>query len=176
MEFFWEHGYRGAGVTELLDHIGLGRQSLYDAFGNKRGLYLRAITHYRSTQLAQVLEILQRPGSPLDNVRAGVRFFEKLARDKSMRGCFVANALLETNSDDPELRKFLEETLQLLEGGYRQALTAARRAGELQAGKSPRSIARALTNASIGLAVTGRLGQGSAVIADIYKGTLAMLQ
>ena len=176
MEFFWAHGYQGAGLTELLAHLGLGRQSFYDSFGSKREVYLRAIAHYRSTQLAQVLALLQKPGSPVANVRAAVRFFEKLARDKSQRGCFVANAMLEIKSDDDELRHFLDETMRMLEEGFRKALVAAKRKGELKTEKSPRALARALTNASIGLAVTGRLGQGPAVIADVYKGTLSMLQ
>ncbi len=176
MDYFWAHGYRNAGVTDLLKHLGLGRQSLYDAFGSKRGLYLRAIAHYRSHRLAGVLAILEREGPPLKNVREAVNFFKKLALDKDMRGCFVANALLEAGSDDEELSSFLQETLGLLEAGYRKALTEAKRRGELNEDKSPRAIARALTNASIGLAVTGRLGQGKAAVSDIYEGTLSMLK
>jgi len=175
MEFFWAHGFRGAGMAELVGHLGIGRQSLYATFGSKRGLYLRAIDHYRRTRLSQVLALLDRPGPPLEHVRKAVRFFEKLALDQGMRGCFVANALLEVGDGDEELRAFLQDTLQLLEGAYRKALTAARKRGDLPADRSPRALARALTNASIGLAVTGRLGQGKAVVADVYAGTLAML-
>jgi TetR/AcrR family transcriptional regulator, transcriptional repressor for nem operon len=176
MEFFWAHGYRGAGLTELLAHLSLGRQSFYDAFGSKRGIYLRAIGHYRSTQLTQVLALLERPGSSLGNVRAAVGCFEKLARHETRRGCFVANALLELDSNDDELRHFLEETLLMLEKGYHKALKEAKQKGELDAGKNPRALARALTNASIGLAVTGRLGQSPSMVSDIYAGTLSMLK
>ncbi|MFC7337922.1 TetR/AcrR family transcriptional regulator [Haloferula chungangensis] len=175
VEFFWTHGYRGAGLTELLKHLGIGRQSFYDSFGNKREFYQKAIDHYRSTRLAHVLGILQGPGSPLENVRTAVRFFEALARDEKQRGCFVANAMLEMQSEDDELRGFLDETMGMLENGYRDALTKAKKQGELKAG-DPKALARALTNSSIGLAVTGRLGQSHEVIADIYAGTLAMLR
>lgn len=176
MECFWSRGYRGITVNDLLQELGLARQSFYDSFGGKRELYLRAIDHYRSTHLRKVLELLRRPGPALRNVRAAVAFFEKLARDRRQRGCFVANAMLEVGDDDPGLRDFLAETLRMLEAGYHEALVAARNAGELPAHKRPRPLARALTNASVGLAVTGRLGQGPRVIADIHAGTLAMLQ
>lgn len=175
VDFFWAKGFRGAGMADLLKHLGMGRQSFYDTFGSKRGLYFRAIERYRSCRLGKVLEQLAGPGSPLGNVRKAVRFFEELALDKGMRGCFVANALLEAAGDDEEMRKFLQETLGMLEEGYYKALVRAREQGELAEHKSPRAIARALTNASIGLAATGRLGQGRAATADIYRGTLEML-
>lgn len=176
MDVFWARGYDGIGVAELLRELKLGRQSFYDSFGSKRAIYLRVLEHYRSTQLVQVLELLKSPGSPLANVHAAVRFFENLARDKRQRGCLVANAMLEVGEDDEELRQFLEQTLALLEEAFHDALVRARDEGALSPAKKPRALARALTNASVGLAVTGRLKQGPAVIADIYSGTLAMLQ
>ena len=30
MEVFWEHGYEAAGMAELTERMGIGRQSLYD--------------------------------------------------------------------------------------------------------------------------------------------------
>ena len=41
--------------------------------------------------------------------------------------------------------------------------------------RSPRAVARALTNPLIGMAVTGKLALGKAAVADIYEGTLTML-
>lgn len=163
-------------MSGLLAELGLGRQSFYDTFGSKRELFVRVIKHYRSTQLATVLQILDGREEPLGRVRAAVRFFQELANEQNMRGCLVANTLLEVSANDEELRALLTETLQLLEIAFRKALLAARHNGDLPASKSPRSIARALTNASIGLAVTGRLGPDDRVVADIYDGILAMLR
>ncbi len=60
MQLFWLRGYGRLGVAELLKHMGISRQSLYDTFGNKRGLFLRAIEHYRATQLSRALGLLER--------------------------------------------------------------------------------------------------------------------
>ena len=95
LELFWRRGYQGAGLTELLQAMGIARQSLYDTFGNKRRLFIRTIEYYRDTRLAQALALLEREGSPLRNVKDVVRFFERLALDKRARGCLVANALVE---------------------------------------------------------------------------------
>jgi TetR/AcrR family transcriptional repressor of nem operon len=175
MELFWLHGYSGIGVAELLRHMGISRQSLYDTFGSKRDLFIQVIEHYRATQLTQALGLLDRPGPHLENVRAVIRFFEDLAGDDRCRGCLVANALVELGPHDGEVAALLGETLGLLEDGLRASLDKARAEGELPPGKSPVAVSRALTNAILGLAVSGKLPIRREVLADIHAGTLAML-
>jgi len=175
MELFWQKGYEGAGLSELLEHMGISRQSLYDTFGSKRELFIRAIEHYRTTQLAQALAVLEREGAPLDNVRAVVRFFEELALDARCRGCLVANTLVELGPHDVEVAALLHDTLGLLRSGIESALRRARERGELRSGRSPKEISEALTNALIGLAVTGRLRTPPETIREIHSGTLALL-
>ena len=175
LDVFWQRGYQGVGLTELLKEMGIARQSLYDTFGNKRQLFIRTIEHYRDTRLASALALLERDKSPMQNVKDVVRFFEQLAFDERARGCFVANSLVEIGSQDPEIRELLAETLGLLETSILKALRRAQRAGELPASRSPRAIARALTNALIGMAVSGKLGQSRSTVEDIYAGTLTML-
>lgn len=175
MEIFWQRGYHGVGLTELLDGMGVARQSLYDTFGNKRQLFIKTIEHYRSTRLGSALALLERDGSPTQNVKDIFRFFEQLALDKRSRGCLVANSLVELGPHDREIGALLAETLQLLEKSIVKTLRRAQRLGELPAGRSPRSIGRALINALIGMAVTGKLAPGKSTVEDIYTGTLTML-
>jgi TetR/AcrR family transcriptional regulator, transcriptional repressor for nem operon len=175
MDVFWQRGYHGVGLTELLDEMGIARQSLYDTFGNKRQLFIETIEHYRSTRLAGALALLEREGSPTQNVKDLVRFFERLALDKRARGCLVANSLVELGPHDPEISELLARTLRLLEKSIVRALREARRLGEFPATRSPRAIARALINALVGMAVTGKLALGRATVEDIYTGTLTML-
>ena len=175
MEFFWLHGYEGAGLTDLLEHMEISRQSLYDTFASKRELFIRVIGHYRDTQLAQALALLERDASPIENVKAVVRFFERLAMDRSCRGCLVANTLVEMGPHDEEIAGLLQDTLDLLQKAIRRALRRAQERGELSASKSPLALSRALTNAMIGLSVTGKLPMGRTVLRDIYSGTLSML-
>lgn len=175
LDIFWQRGYRGVGLTELLSGMGIARQSLYDTFGSKRQLFIKTIEYYRNTRLASALALLEREGSPMQNVKDVVRFFEQLALDKRARGCLVANSLVEIGPHDREIRALLAQTLRLLEKSIEKALLRARRRGELPAARSPRAIARALTNALIGLAVTGKLAQNRSTVEDIYTGTLTML-
>lgn len=176
MQLFWLRGYEGVGLTELQQHMGISRQSLYDTFGSKRALFIRCIEHYRETQLFAALGLLAQEGSPLGNVKAVLRFFERLARDARCRGCLVANALVETGPHDAEIAGLLGDTLDLLQKAIQRTLREARACGELPAHKSPAQLSRALTNAAMGMAVTGKLPSGRTRLQDIYAGTLSMLE
>jgi TetR/AcrR family transcriptional regulator, transcriptional repressor for nem operon len=175
MDLFWLHGYESVGLSELVRKMGISRQSLYDTFGSKRGLFIRAIEHYRATQLAQALALLGRDGSRLENVKDVLRFFERLASDRRRRGCLVANALVEMGPHDEEIAQLLRETLALLERGLWRTLCEAQERGELSRERSPRELSRALMNSMIGLVVTGKLRLGRAELRDVYAGTLALL-
>ncbi len=175
MQAFWLHGYETLGLTDLLEYMGISRQSLYNTFGSKRDLFIRTIEHYRQTQLSQAIALLERDGSRVENVKAVVRFFETLALDGSCRGCLVANTLVELGSSDDEIAALLREILEALKSAIESALREAQTRGELAANKSPEEVSRALTNAVIGLAVTGKLQMDPADIRLVYSGTLSML-
>ncbi len=175
MNLFWLRGYEGLGLSELLEHMQISRQSLYDTFGSKRGLFVRAVEHYRSTQLAQALALLDREGSQIENVKAVVRFFEALATDQRCRGCLVANALVEMGPHDEKIAALLRDTLGLLQKALHRALREAQERGELSPAKDPLELSRALMNALIGLSVTGKVRMSRATIRGIYSGTLSML-
>ena len=58
MTLFWRDGYEGTSVNELADAIGVGKPSLYAAFGDKESLYLRALARYGERQRADALAVL----------------------------------------------------------------------------------------------------------------------
>ena len=62
MEVFWSRGYEAASVGELVRHMGINRQSLYDTFGDKHSLYLAALDRYREVEGRKLFELLERPG------------------------------------------------------------------------------------------------------------------
>jgi TetR/AcrR family transcriptional repressor of nem operon len=175
MNAFWLRGYEGIGLAELLSEMGISRQSLYNTFGSKRDLFVRALDHYRTTHLTRGLALLDRPGSPIENVKSLMRFFEDMARDRRCRGCLVANTLVELGPHDEGIAALLRETLKLLQKSIQRTLTTAQRQGELAANKSPLELSRALMNAMIGLSVTGKLSMAEAEVRGIYAGTLSML-
>jgi TetR/AcrR family transcriptional repressor of nem operon len=175
MLHFWRCGYEATSLPELVKAMGISRQGLYDSFGSKRELYVRAIEHYRASQLSQAVALLEREGSPLENVKAALRFFPKMAAAAGCRGCLVANAIVELGPRDREIARLLGDSLELVRAAFEGALRRAQARGELAAGKSPRQLSRALTNAVMGIAVTGKLETAAAELRDVCAGTLGML-
>src|SRR5260221_3984637 len=89
MEVFWTRGYEGASIQDLVKHMGINRQSIYDTFGDKHSLFLQALDRYREIQSRKVFEVLERPGSTKKNMRQ--LFEEAVSRALSAAGrrsCF----------------------------------------------------------------------------------------
>src|ERR1700755_1326863 len=94
---FWTRGYAATSVDDLTAATGLGKGSLYGAFGDKHGLYLRALDDYIAASIDTVRAALRDPAfSAYDrltrHLRAQVR---ALAADKSRRGCMMAKGAAE---------------------------------------------------------------------------------
>ena len=96
MEVFWRRGYEGASMQDLVKHMGINRQSIYDTFGDKHSLFLQSLDRYREIESRKVFAVLERPGSVKKNLRQ--LFEEVVSRAVSAegrRGCFVGNSMSE---------------------------------------------------------------------------------
>ncbi|MEX0633668.1 TetR/AcrR family transcriptional regulator [Serratia ureilytica] len=51
MDVFWTNGYEASSTQELCERTGLGRGSLYHAFGSKQNLYEQALRRYQELGL-----------------------------------------------------------------------------------------------------------------------------
>ena len=157
-DLFWRRGYDGTGVAELEAELGIGRKSLYDTFGSKRALYLRALEHYGSTVIAAICAGLDRADSdPLANLE---RVLDKLARHHGSGdslGCLLGVGMAQVDRDDAEVVAVLRAWLARLEAAFELAMQRALEAGELRADVRPRDVARQLVALIQGLALMGRI-------------------
>src|SRR5260370_27942270 len=104
MEVFSACGYEGTSIRDLVKHMRINRQSIYDTFGDKHSLFLQALDRYREIQRRRVSEVLDRPGSVKRNLRLLFReVVDKSLSEEGRRGCFVGNAM-------PELTVRSQET------------------------------------------------------------------
>ena len=77
MELFRAKGYAATGMAELQAQMGIGRKSLYDTFGNKRQLFIKALQRYADQVTKEINIELNKEGSPLENIRRLMRRFEE---------------------------------------------------------------------------------------------------
>ena len=176
-DLFWRRGYDGTGVAELETVLGIGRKSLYDTFGSKRALYLRALEHYGTTVIAAICAGLERADAdPLANLE---RVLDKLARHHGSGeslGCLLGVGMAQVERDDVEVVAVLRTWLARLEEAFELALQRALEAGALRADVRPREAARQLVALTQGLALMGRIAASPTASREAVRAALAGLR
>ena len=177
MGLFWEKGYDGSSVEDLVQYTGIGRGSLYDTFGDKHALYLAAFDRYRESQ-----------SKPLSDLQSQERLFrdalqhffqeriEEAFRDPTRHGCFMVNAAIELAPHDPEVAQRVQDGLDQTEEAFYHVLIKAQAAGELSWKSDPHRLARFLLNTLLGIRVLSRAHPDRQVLQDIVQTALAALE
>ncbi|RKT88133.1 TetR/AcrR family transcriptional regulator, transcriptional repressor for nem operon [Saccharopolyspora antimicrobica] len=175
MELFWRQGYEATSMQDLVDHLGLGRGSIYGAFGGKRDLFLAAVERYADDARTGLLDQLSAPGSSLEAVRALVRWYARTAvADEHRKGCLVTNTAVELPGDTDAARLVASE-LEAVETALTTALMRARSEGELPAERDPAALARFLVTVLQGIRVVGKTSLRQRLIDDTVEQALALL-
>lgn len=155
VDVFWDTGYTATTYAALERGLGLHRQSLVYAFGDKRSLFLAALRHYADQRVARFERVLAE-GEPLDGVRAAVAGWIDDARRARTPGCFVVSTAGEAGSRDPEISAVLGRTRKRLVDALAQRLAAARADGSLRDHVDPRGVARLVVAAGDGALLHAR--------------------
>jgi TetR/AcrR family transcriptional regulator, transcriptional repressor for nem operon len=175
MQVFWGQGFGGTSVGALEEATGLGRQSLYNAFGDKRGVYVAAIDHYAHTRAAGFAALLDTD-DPMVGVERALRAWAAGAKASGCRGCFLLNSVSELSGKDPELVERVGRMLQGQQDLLTRSLVAARDQGRIAAHHEPRALARRLQATGHGLQLMCRLDPEGGAIDDVVADTLASLR
>ena len=174
VELFRDNGYDGVSIPELISKLGICRQSLYNAFGDKRGLYLAALERWGQREVDAKLALLEAEGSPLENLRTVIRGWAALATQCPGNHCLTIVGIVE-NHGDAEALAVVEKQVERLENGFRNTLERAQTAGELQPTASPARLARSLTATCYGLGVLSRLPSSGPRIGDAVAVMLELI-
>ena len=110
-DVFWRKGFEGASYAELMKASGLGKGSLYAAWGDKAALYRAALAQYVEAELALLAEVLTAPGAnPLASLTALLTYpIEAVEERRDRRGCFLCNAAVDMAQMDAETAVMVEE-------------------------------------------------------------------
>ena len=100
---FWAKGYAPTSTDDLLTAMGIGRQSLYNAFQDKRALYLEALERYQRTTTAGHLQRLNGTTSPIAGIKALLLGLISDNDDTRALGCMGVGAICEFGSTDPDI-------------------------------------------------------------------------
>ncbi len=175
MRLFWQRGYEGTSMSDLVTEMGVARASIYSTFGSKHDLYLRALERYVSRRDPDLVASLSEPGPVLPALRALIWKFAADAIDQRRPGCFVVNAAIERLPDDRHAAQTVEASWDTLEVALTSAISRARRSGELRQDLEPRPLARFLLVVLQGLRVIGKGGPVESRVQDAARQVIAVL-
>jgi len=177
MTLFWEKGYEATSLSDLLEHMQIGRQSLYNTFGDKRSLFEEALSHYVSTRIEALKEVLESGPTPLTGVRRALKFYEQQVTSGSCLGCMLANSVAESGAfeDKENIDELLRSKIRSKETMFRNCLERAKAAGELSDDANPLALARAIVSMAFGTTVLSRVGTPKAMNRDVIAMTLRLL-
>lgn len=175
MRLFWRQGYEATSMQDLVEAMGIGRQSLYDTFGDKRGLYLAAVERYARVEGGPLFAPLAEPGAAKDAIRRTFAGLVEIALRDGKLGCLSVNAAVERAACDPDIARWVAANLAAGERGLRLALERAQALGEIGPHSNPQALARFLFSAIQGLRVTAKATTDRATLNDIVRVTLSVL-
>jgi TetR/AcrR family transcriptional regulator, transcriptional repressor for nem operon len=134
MTVFWRKGYERTGLLDLEESTGLGRQSLYNVFGDKRVLFTQVIEHYFEKVLRPgVIDVLDAPGSGRENLERVFRELGGCGHRAGVQWLSGRQRRVRTNAADDLMVDLLRRKIELVEAAFRRALARARAAPSFDA-------------------------------------------
>jgi TetR/AcrR family transcriptional regulator, transcriptional repressor for nem operon len=143
---FWTRGYAATSVDDLTAATGLGKGSLYGAFGDKHELFLRTLDDYIAASLDAVRTQLRNPAySAYDRLARHIRAQAKvLAADTSRRGCMMAKSAAELAGFDDAVEQRVEHAYATWRDELAACIEEAQRDGVIDAKRNSTTLAGTL--------------------------------
>jgi AcrR family transcriptional regulator len=176
MSVFWSKGYAATSTDELLRAMKIGRQSLYDTFGDKKRLYRETLERYQSESVAGHIERLRSGASPLAGVEALLVGLIPPDAVRRAMGCMGVNSVSEFGSTDDDLVKLRTRSSRMLHKALIERLQAAQDAGELGRSTDIEDAARFVAMTMLGLQVAARSGESIQALRKAASFTIAGLR
>ena len=157
MNVFWEKGYEATSINDLIEGTGIGRGSLYNAFGGKQALFVRALAKYHAENHRATLSELEARDDPLAAIRGLFSaVLQETVEDKSKKGCFLINTTLELWAHDDKTRSVIKKGHDETIAFFRRCIEVAQARGDIPASVDPLPTAKMLLSLMIAIRVLGR--------------------
>jgi TetR/AcrR family transcriptional regulator, transcriptional repressor for nem operon len=175
-EVFWQKGYNGTSMDELVRATGLSRSSIYDTFGDKHGLFIRTIQLYQEDQQTFIADHLKNGATPKKKIQWLLhRLQQEILQDKDRKGCFLVNTVAELAGLDKEITALANKDIERMEEVMLSWIRQGQSTGEIGKKFPARALARHLQCSINGMRIAGQANPDRAMLDDIIKVSLSVL-
>lgn len=170
---FAETGFAGTSLDALLEATGLARQSLYNAFGGKKDLFMRAFLSDTAEAVEAVESIRHGSDSPIARIRA--RLVQVAVEHGSAQSppSLFTKAAVELSARDPEVAATVASAFDTMRAHYAACIAEAQAAGEIDATADADSLGAFFCALIEGMSTLGGSGAPRATLLEIGLTSLA---
>lgn len=176
LQVFWAKGYEGASTGDLLKGMKIGRQSMYDTFGDKQALYLECLHCYHQLDNKNFFDHLGDNPSPLEVLHGFLAIFTRRSEAENAMGCMGINAITAYGQTKPEVKALALNTADRVEAMLARLIEAAQKTGELDNSVDVDVASRFVYAALQGLTVRAQAGASRGELADVADFTIKALK
>lgn len=169
---FWRLGYDACSIEHLVKSTGLQRQSLYNGFGDKDGLFLAVLKRYEQHSAAELAR-LEHPETTLSDLRA---YMERVLSIQATRGCgacLLVRTAFGPQIREPRVRKAVTAGAHAVRACFVRVIQRAVLTGELPKETDAEQCAAYLYTVLNGLAALNKTGgspeQAEAVLSHTFN-------
>lgn len=175
VQCFWSRGYAATSIRDLIEKTGLTGASLYNAFGDKRAFYQRALDHYVEGSIGERI----RRYEALEPREAIEAFFgeiiERSVEDKERKGCMLVNSALDVAPHDPAFQEAVAKVMLRVEAFFLHHLKQGQANGSIATSHVAEDLAQHLLGMLMGVRVLARVRPDRALLEGAVRPSLALL-
>lgn len=176
VDCFWSRGYAATSVRDLGDAMGIGGASLYNAFGDKRSLFVTCLERYANRSSRERMARIEETYAPKEAIHAFLyEIVERSLKDPECKGCLLVNSAIDVAPHDTAIGEAVAIYLDEIRGFFRRNIDAARRAGTVSKAIDASSLSSHLLGVVMGVRTLARVKPQRRLLENVVRPALALL-
>jgi AcrR family transcriptional regulator len=167
IHLFSQQGFAASSTDELMRVMNVGRQSMYDTFGDKRALFLKALKMYVTENVHSITVELERSGSALSAVQNALMTFAERKDLSRAEGCMGLNAIGEFGQRDDDVTRITRNGARVLRQTLIRVLTRAKNQGEINSDANLASMTDFFESTLAGIRMAAKAGKSRQALRNI---------
>lgn len=177
VDCFWTHGYEATSVRDLAQAMGIGGASLYNAYGDKRELFVLSLERYANRSMRERIARIENRHPPRQAIAAFLgEIISRSASDPDCKGCLLVNSALDVASRDAGLSKAVAAYLGEIRAFFRRSLEAGQRTGEIAETVDSDVVSAHLLGVVLAVRVLARTGAKRSLLESVAQPALDLIE
>jgi TetR/AcrR family transcriptional repressor of nem operon len=173
-ELFRYQGYEKTSLQDLVSHMGIHRRSLYDTFGDKHTLFIKALELY-DNNMKKNMDIQVKNSSTVKDAIRSILEMAISQDNEKLVGCLTINSAVELTLHDQEVAEKIEQNFSKTEKIILELLLRGQYSGEIPKHHDIDKLSQFIHNSFVGLRVLVKTTNDKNTLKNIIDTTLSVL-